>query len=127
MVTNSSKVFIVDDSPAMRVRLAEILEDIEGVSIVGEAGTPDEAVAGIAQAHPDCVLLDYQLEGGTGLDVLRSVHPQLPDVVFIMLTNHATGAYRQACLAAGAKYFLDKSSEFGRIREVLSGLESAPH
>jgi two-component system response regulator DevR len=127
MVTNANKVFIVDDSPSMRVRLAEILEDIEGVSIVGEAGTPTEAVAGIARANPDCVLLDYQLEGGTGLDVLKSVHPASPGIVFIVLTNHATGPYRQACLAAGASYFFDKSSEFGRIREVLSGAEPAAH
>lgn len=125
MGTHASKVFIVDDSPSMRIRLAEILDDIDGVSIVGEAGTPLDAVAGIARSHPDCVLLDYQLEGGTGLDVLRSVHPQAPDIVFIVLTNHATGPYRQACLAAGASYFFDKSSEFDRIREVLSSKPAA--
>lgn len=125
MVTNANKVFIVDDSPSMRVRLAEILADIDGVSIVGEAGTPLDAVAGIARAQPDCVLLDYQLQGGTGLDVLNSVHPQSPDIVFIVLTNHTIGPYRQACLAAGARYFFDKSSEFDRIREVLSTMPAA--
>jgi DNA-binding NarL/FixJ family response regulator len=125
MDTQANKVFIVDDSPSMRVRLAEILEDIGGIAIVGEAGTPDDAVAGIARAQPTCVLLDYQLEGGTGLDVLRSVHPQSPEIVFIVLTNHTIGPYRQACMAAGASYFFDKSSEFDRIREVLSTMPAA--
>jgi two-component system, OmpR family, response regulator len=59
--------------------------------------------------------------------VLKSVHPQAPEIVFIVLTNHATGPYRQACLAAGARFFFDKSSEFGRIREVLSGFAPAVH
>jgi DNA-binding NarL/FixJ family response regulator len=125
MVTNRSKVYIVDDSPAMRVRFAEILDEIGNVDVVGEAGRPDEAIAGILDAHPACVLLDYQLEGGTGLDVLRAVHPRAPDVVFVVLTNHATPPYRRACLDAGARYFLDKSSDFGQIKDVIEGLESA--
>ena len=100
---------------------------VHQMSVVGEAGTPSDAIAGILRSHPQYVLLDYQLEGGTGLDVLRAVHPQDPGVVFIVLTNHATPQYRHACHEAGARHFLDKSSEFGRIKEVISGLETAPH
>ena len=111
----------------MRVRLAELLDEIGGVSVVGEAGTPSDAIEGIVRAHPECVLLDYQLDGGTGLDVLRAVHPRAPDIIFIVLTNHASDPYRRACLEAGARYFFDKSSEFGRIKDVISGLECPPH
>ncbi|MFO1315042.1 MAG: response regulator [Burkholderiales bacterium] len=127
MASLHPKVFIVDDSPSMRVRLSELLDEIDGVAVVGEAGTPADAIAGILGARPEYVLLDYQLEGGTGLDVLRAVHPQAPSVVFIVLTNHATRPYRHACIEAGARYFFDKSSEFGRIKEVIAGLEAAPH
>ncbi|MBK9116904.1 MAG: response regulator transcription factor [Betaproteobacteria bacterium] len=127
MASLHPKVFIVDDSPSMRVRLSELLGEIDGVDVVGEAGTPGDAIAGILRVHPQYVLLDYQLEGGTGLDVLRAVHPQDPGVVFIVLTNHATPQYRNACLEAGAQHFLDKSSEFGRIKEVIAGLEATPH
>jgi DNA-binding NarL/FixJ family response regulator len=123
VLTHESRVFIVDDSPSMRIRLAELLDEIGGVEVVGEAGTPNDAVAGITRAHPECVLLDYQLEGGTGLDVLRAVHPKEPGIVFVVLTNHATPQYRQACIAAGASYFFDKSTEFARIREAINGLE----
>lgn len=127
MASPNPSVFIVDDSPSMRVRLSELLDEIDGVDVVGEAGTPSDAISGILRIHPRYVLLDYQLEGGTGLDVLRAVHPQDPGVVFIVLTNHATPQYRHACLEAGARHFLDKSSEFGRIKDVIAGLESAPH
>jgi DNA-binding NarL/FixJ family response regulator len=111
----------------MRVRLSELLGEIDGVDVVGEAGTPADAIAGILRVHPQYVLLDYQLEGGTGLDVLRAVHPQDPGVVFIVLTNHATPQYRDACLEAGARHFLDKSSEFGRIKEFIAGPAATPH
>ncbi|HSC97419.1 MAG TPA: response regulator transcription factor [Casimicrobiaceae bacterium] len=113
-------VFIVDDVPTMRERLRELIGDIEGVHVVGDAGTPADAIEAIQRTHPDCVLLDYQLDGGTGVDVLRAVHPSSPDIVFIVLTNHATTQHRRACLDAGARFFFDKSAEFGQVCAAIA-------
>jgi DNA-binding NarL/FixJ family response regulator len=120
-----TKVFIVDDLPAMRERLFELMVDVGGVDVVGDAGTPADAIAGILRTRPDCVLLDYQLDRGTGLDVLRAVHPQAPDIIFVVLTNHANPQYCRACLDAGARFFFDKSTEFGRIKSVIAQVDSA--
>jgi DNA-binding NarL/FixJ family response regulator len=117
-------VFVVDDMPSMRERLRELLGDIAGVKVVGDAGSLDDATAGILRTRPDCVLLDYQIDGGTGVDVLRAIHPQSPDIEFIVLTNHATDQHRRACLEAGASFFLDKSSEFGFIRTAIAEIDS---
>ena len=117
-------IFIVDDMPSMRERLRELVADIDGVEIVGDAGTPAEAIAGILSTHPDCVLLDYQLAGGTGVDVLRAVHPRSPEIAFIVITNHATAQHRRACLDAGARYFFDKSSEFSQIRSAIRTVDA---
>jgi DNA-binding NarL/FixJ family response regulator len=117
-------IFIVDDMPSMRERLRELVADIAGVEIVGDAGTPAEAIAGILSTHPDCVLLDYQLAGGTGVDVLRAVHPRSPEIAFIVITNHATAQHRRACLDAGARYFFDKSSEFSQIRSAIRAVDA---
>ena len=119
-----TEVFIVDDLPAMRERLRELITDLDGVDIVGDAGTPDDAIAGIRRTNPDCVLLDYQLDGGTGVDVLRVMHPESPEIVFIVLTNHVTEQHRRTCLDAGARFFLDKSTEFGRIRSTIADIGS---
>ena len=70
------------------------------------------------------MLLDYQLVGGTGVDVLRAIHPQLPGIVFVVLTNHPDPQYRRACMAAGATHFFDKSTEFDRIPDVLRRMRS---
>jgi DNA-binding NarL/FixJ family response regulator len=127
MNAQARTIFIVDDVPSMRERLAEFVSDIDGVLVVGDAGTPAEAIDGILRTRPDCVLLDYQLVDGTGVDVLRAVHPQSPDIAFIVLTNHATPQHRRACLDAGARYFFDKSTEFSCLRGAIAELDRVAH
>ena len=118
------KVFIVEDSASIRERLTELMGEIDGAAVVGFADTPSDAIAGILNTRPDCVVLDYQLAGGTGVDVLHAVHPKAPSVVFVVLTNHANPQYRRLCLEAGASWFLDKSTEFRKIKGVVAGLTS---
>jgi DNA-binding NarL/FixJ family response regulator len=114
-------VFIVEDSIPVRERLVELIGDIDGVEIVGEAGTPAAAVSGILRTRPKYVVLDFQLDGGNGMDVLRAIRPQLPQTVFIVLTNYSQPQFRQTCMAAGATAFLDKSTEFAKVKEVIAG------
>lgn len=125
------RVFLVEDAPAIRTRLAAMLTALPGVSLVGEAESVQGAIDGIVSRQPDAVVLDLQIIGGSGLEVLRRVHAAYPAIRFAVLTNFATDQHRKACLAAGAEHFLDKSSEFPRIREImggwLSGLTAASH
>ncbi|NDP41592.1 MAG: response regulator [Aromatoleum sp.] len=115
-----SRVFIVEDSASIRSRLVDLLGEIDGVCVVGEAETPGDAITGIQQTQPHCVVLDYQLIGGTGVDVLRAVRPASPEIAFVVLTNHPNAQYRRICMEAGADWFLDKSTEFGKIKEVVA-------
>ena len=55
-----------------------------------------------------------------GVCVMRAVRPASPEIGFIVLTNHANAQYRRLCQAAGADWFLDKSAEFGRLKEVVA-------
>ena len=114
-------VFLVEDSLAIRARLAETIRGIEGAELVGEAGTVGEAIEGIRSTHPGAVILDLQLEDGSGLEVLRAVRLASPALHVAVLTNYATDQHRRACIDAGAEFFLDKSSEFPRIREIVNG------
>jgi DNA-binding NarL/FixJ family response regulator len=114
-------VFIVEDSPSIRGRLAAMLGDMEGVAVVGQA------LEGILRTRPDSVVLDIQLIGGSGIDVLRKAHPQMPATVFIVLTNHPDTQYRRICMEAGASYFFDKSSDIAKVREVIAGLGATHH
>jgi DNA-binding NarL/FixJ family response regulator len=122
-----TQVFIVDDSTSIRLRLNEMLRRMTDVAVVGEADSAMAAVDGILRTRPDSVLLDLNLMGKSGMDVLRTVHPQAPDIVFVVLTNHSEPQYRRACARAGARYFLDKSTEFERVREVIAEIASTRH
>ena len=126
------KVFVVEDSPTVRRRLIELLGEIEGVDIVGEAEAPAEAITGILRTRPHCVVLDFRLGSGTALDVLRAVRRVLPDIGFIVLTNHPSEQYRRACMEAGAMAFLDKSTQIGELKRrvaecVLAHVDAAGH
>src|SRR5215510_14898098 len=114
-------VFVVEDSAPIRERLTAMLSGIEGVTVVGHAETPGEALEGILRTRPDSVVLDLHLVGGTGIDVLRRAHPQVPATVFIVRTNYPNPQYRRICMEAGAAYFFDKSSEIAKVREVIAG------
>lgn len=119
-------VFLVEDSPAIRARLATTIKGIEGAALVGEAGTVGGAIEGIRLTHPGALILDLQLEDGSGLDVLKAVYPSAPELHVAVLTNYATDQHRRACLDAGAEFFLDKSSDFPRIREIVQRWAARP-
>ena len=125
--TRPTHVFIVDDSVSIRTRLAQLVGSMHDVEIVGEAGSASEAIAGILKSRPDSVLLDLNLMGGTGLDVMRKVRPHAPDVVFVVLTNHFEPQYRDASLEAGARYFLDKSRELHKVPDVIAEIAATRH
>jgi two-component system response regulator DevR len=120
------RVLIVDDATAIRARLRAMAADVAGVVVVGEAGTVAEAVAAVVAHGPDVVVLDLRMPDGTGLDVLRArdVVRRRPRV--IVLTNGACPLVRRECLAAGAEWCFDKSTEFERVPEVLAAAAARP-
>ena len=113
------KVFLADDSALVRGRVAALL-DAGGMAVVGQAGTPQSSIAGILDAQPDVVVLDVQLEGGTGLEVLKAVRSADPGVAFVVFSNNAAAAYRKRYLREGAAQFLDKSTEFDQLAEAVA-------
>lgn len=119
------KVFLVEDSALLRERVQAILASIPGATSVGHAASADEAIAAIATARPDVVVLDLQLESGSGFDVLRALPAGLARPAVYVLTNFANDAYRRKAESLGARGFFDKSQEFERLREALAELARA--
>jgi DNA-binding NarL/FixJ family response regulator len=121
------KVFLADDSDLICDRVAALLGDA-GMAIVGRAQTPQACFDGILASHPDVVVLDVQLDGGTGLEVMQTVRLAVPGVVFVVFSNNSGPAYRRRYLAQGAFRFIDKSSEFGLLAPaVQSAAERSLH
>ena len=118
------KVFVVEDSAAVRERLVEMIREVEDMEVVGEAATYDQAVAGIMNTLPDVAILDIKLadDAGSGIDVLNEVRKSMPAVRAIIMSNYVTPQHVKASVDAGAEYFLDKSVDFDRIPEILRQL-----
>lgn len=113
------KVFIVDDSVLIRDRVTAMLE-ASAMSVVGRAATPQDAIDGILEASPDVVVLDIQLEGGSGLQVLRAVRQAAPDIAFVVFSSNSGPAYRKRYIGEGAEAFLDKSTEFDQLVQTVA-------
>lgn len=113
-------IFLVEDSPLVRARLADLLESIPGARVVGEADRAQTAIRDILASRPELVLLDVNLSEGSGFDVLRAVAGKAPEVDFYMLSNFAAYPYRQLAERLGARAFFDKSRDLERMRDVVA-------
>jgi DNA-binding NarL/FixJ family response regulator len=123
----TTSVYLVDDSKVVRERLHALLGSVSGVQIVGEAETAAIAIAGILEVRPDIVVLDLNLAEGSGLDVLRALHAQAPEIDCYMLSNFSSYPYRQIAERFGVRGYFDKSREFERMRDVVAQRVAATH
>jgi DNA-binding NarL/FixJ family response regulator len=115
-------IFIVDDSKVIRERLVNMLSEIDGIEVCGQAQSAVEAIAGIRSLRPRVVILDIGMPGGSGIEVLRTIKKDLNPPIVLMLTNHPYKQYRDKCMELGADYFLDKTQDFENMTEIVTSL-----
>ena len=112
-MTDPIKVFLVDDHGLFRAGVrAELERGAAGdppLEIVGEAGSVDEAVAGIGHRKPDVVLLDVHMPDGGGAAVLARVRKTQPDVVFLALSVSDAAEDVIAVIRGGARGYVTKT------------------
>ena len=119
------RVLVADDSAVVRDRLVVMLSEVCGVDVVGTAADGLEAIDSFRRLRPDIVVLDIRMPKANGIQVLEEIKEIDRSAVVLMLTNYLYPQYRTRCMAAGADYFLDKSTEFDRIPELLAELRHA--
>ena len=121
------RVLLVEDSPLLIQRISELIGDLANVELVGTATSEPDAVARLEAEDVDAVILDLQLNTGSGFGVLRALKRRAAGPTVIVFTNFAIGAYRETALALGARHFLDKSRDSARLPAVLQELSDAMH
>ena len=125
--TERVSAFIAEDSVKIRERLVALLAEGGEIDILGEADTVRGAIEGILKLRPEVVTLDIRLLNGSGLQVIREVRKLAPEVAFVILTNNTDPHYRRAFAQEGARCFLDKSSEFGRVKDEILAAHAESH
>ena len=116
------KLFIVDNSMLIVVRLINILSEIENIKIIGVANNATKAVEYILKSSPDVVILDIHMPDGNGIDILKQIKKEKPSIKVLMLTNYPESDYKKICMKEGADYFLDKSIEFEKVIDICKNL-----
>jgi CheY-like chemotaxis protein len=112
-------VLVVDDVPETRELLRFLLQD-EGISVVGEAGTGEQALELAQSLRPDVVLMDMMMPGMDGVSATRAIVDALPATKIVMLSYCDDPKLREAAFTAGAfDYFIKDQSTVGLSGAVM--------
>jgi two-component system invasion response regulator UvrY len=119
------KVLLVDDHELVRLGIKRLLQDVQGVKVIGEASTGEEAVTLSKELVPDVVIMDVHMPGIGGLEATRKMIRHNPDIKILALTIYEDEPYPSRLLQAGASGYITKgcdSDEMIRaIRTINSG------
>ncbi|ODS52088.1 MAG: hypothetical protein ABS36_18200 [Acidobacteria bacterium SCN 69-37] len=116
MTPASLRIVVADDEGPARRFLIDLLGQCDGVTVVGEAGNGDDALALIGNARPDLALLDLQMPGATGLEVARQIPPEtMPSIAFVT----AYDEYAIDAFELNAIDYLLKPVQIERLRTTI--------
>ncbi len=113
------RVLIADDHALVRAGIRALVEKIEGVVVVGEAGKGSEALDLARQLKPNLMLLDITMPDGGGFEVLDQITKKYPEIRVIVLTVHEAGEYAIRALREGAAGFLPKSAASTELEQAI--------
>lgn len=120
-----SRVFIVDDHPLVRDGLTTLINQQDDLAVCGSAGDYVAARSGIAAAQPHVVLVDVSLGNRSGLQLIKDLRADQPDLAAVVLSMHDEMLYADRALRAGARGYVMKCEStknvLTAIRRVLEG------
>lgn len=119
------RLMIADDHTIVRQGLKKLIEEEDGLEVVGEAVDGRDAVSKALDLMPDIIIMDLSMPGLHGLEATRQIIKRLPKAKVLILSMHKNDAYVQQALRAGASGYIlkDSASEevLGAIRSVSRG------
>jgi two-component system response regulator DesR len=120
------RLVIVDDQAMLRGALSALLELEGDMTVVGVAGTGEEAIEVVSATHPDVCLMDIQMPGMDGIAATRAVRAASPGTRVLIVTTFARPGYLRSALDAGASGFVVKDAPAEQlgdaVRRVQAGL-----
>jgi DNA-binding NarL/FixJ family response regulator len=121
------KVFIADDHAIVREGLKQILAETRDIIVAGEAENGLEAIKLFRKSECQVMLLDISMPDRSGIDVLKQIKKEKPELAVLMLSMHREDQYAIRSLKAGASGYLTKQSAprelVTAIRQVAGGLK----
>lgn len=122
-----TRVVIAEDHQIVREGIRTLLENAVSCEVVGEAGDGREALEVIAEERPDVLVVDLSMPQLNGLEVIRRVHENDPEVGVIVLSMHGDAGYVARALQAGASGYLVKEDTTEHLVEAIERVEQGMH
>lgn len=116
------KVLVADDHTLVRAGIRALLEKLPDVQVVAETGDGREALRLIGEHRPDVALMDIAMPGLSGLEVVKRVVKEFPDVHVLILSMHAGEEYVWQALSAGAAGYLLKGSDVAELAVAIGAV-----
>ena len=116
------KVAIVDDHSQIRAQVRKILEKSSDIEVVAEAQDGLECICMLEQCHPDVIVLDVEMPGMSGLEVLAKIRDASIPVRVIMLSGYSDKVYIHEALNLGAKAFIVKEDAWHILVQVVKSI-----
>lgn len=116
-------VVLVEDHHLVREGLRLVLGAADGIAVVGDASTPEDAFAVLGSVNAHVVLLDLGLGDVVGFEVLRSIRARFPGVRVLVLTMHRDPETVRMALAAGAAGFVVKGAHGGELIDAIRAVD----
>ena len=114
------RILLVDDHAIVREGLRALLDDVQGMRIVGEATNGDEAVDMAARLEPNLVLMDLKMPGLPAPDAIRAIRARNPTVHVLMLTSYAEDQQVQKVISAGALGYVLKDVAKAELLKAMT-------
>jgi len=118
------RVMVVDDHSVVREGIRHVLGDAAAYTVVGEAASAAEAIAAVAAAAPDVIILDISMPGGSGLPAVAELLERAPKARVLMLSVHDDAEYVLESVRAGAHGYLRKDSTPGEMRTAIAAVHA---
>ncbi len=119
------RALLADDHALVRAGIRGLLEAVEGVSVIAEAGNGEEAVRLALEHRPELAVLDIAMPGASGLDAAARIREAVPETRILILSMHAEDDFVQRALRVGASGYLMKDAAAVElelaIRAVMAG------
>lgn len=116
------RVILADDSNLILERLQEALRVFKQVEIVGLCDNGIDTLNAIRVLKPDLAIIDIEMPGLTGLEVLQEVRKEGAGLKIVILTFYSSDYYQQAAIKLGADYFYSKVDDFEKIPLLIASI-----
>jgi two-component system response regulator DevR len=113
------RIFLLDDHEVVRRAIAELLENVEGFEVVGEAGTVEQAMQRIPAVRPDVAVLDARLPDGSGIHVCRDIRSAMPQTYCLILTSYDDQDAVLTSVLAGASGYVLKEVRTAALVDAI--------